>query len=228
MVGVYDSGSGGLSSLVRLKECYPLCDVIYRGDLPNAPYGTKDKETLIPIIENNLRSLYACGAKHILIACVTASSLYPYLSPEVRRGAYPIIDYIAAATLEKTRTRRVGIVSTSRTMKEGALKQALLKHGLSVSESEADALVPLCEAGRTAPTDGAVFETVARACRVHKEHGVDTLVLGCTHFPHFRLTFSREMGEGVTLVPSGEVGADGFIRSIPKSVLCGKGRVHFI
>ena len=112
-------------------------------------------------------------------------------------------------------------------MKEGRLRNFLLAHGALVTESEADALVPLAEEN-VSPCADRIREIVAHATRIHREAKVDTLVLGCTHFPFFADTFHKVMGEDVILVPSGAVGAEDFLKQIPKDVLKGQGHIHFI
>ena len=227
MLGIYDSGSGGLHALATIKAKAPDANILYRGDLSRAPYGTREREDLIQIIKQNIEHFHALGCTHILVACMTASSLTPDLPPEYKEGVFPIVDYVGARSLALSRGGRIGIVSTSRTMKEGRLRNFLLAHGAPVTESEADALVPLAEEN-VSPCDDRIGEIVAQATRIHREAKVDTLVLGCTHFPFFSDTFHKVMGEDVTLVPSGEVGAEEFLKQIPKDVLKGQGHIHFI
>lgn len=228
MVGIYDSGSGGLGSLMTLREIAPCADILYRGDLGNAPYGTKSREQLLPIIKQNIVELRERGCAHILVACMTASSLIPHLSEQERIGVYPITEYVGVSALQSTRSARVGIVSTSRTMQEGRLRTYLQSHGIFVSESEADALVPLAERGMTSPQHPQVRRIIAHATLPHKEARVDTLVLGCTHFPYFTEAFRQAMGEEVQLVSSSTAGAKGFFKQIPKEVLACQGRIQFI
>ena len=96
MIGVYDSGSGGLTALSHLLRLAPRADICYLGDLPHAPYGTKTRAELIPIIEENTLRFLALGAEHILVACVTASSLYSHLF-------HHISPYTATGKCEKRR-----------------------------------------------------------------------------------------------------------------------------
>ncbi len=228
MIGIYDSGSGGLSALSAIRKREKNVDIIYRGDLKNAPYGIKSREELVPLIQRNLERLRSVGCEHILVACMTASSLISHLSLKEQQGVYSIIDCVGESAYSATKNGRVGIVSTSRTMKEGKLREYLVLRGVFVSQSEADALVPLAEAGQTSPNDPLVMDAVVKAVTPHLRAGVDTLVLGCTHFPYFTNAFRLAIGEGVTLVPSGESGATGFLKQISKDVLKGQGHIHFI
>ena len=228
MIGVYDSGSGGLTALSHLLRLAPCADICYLGDLPHAPYGTKTRAELIPIIEENTLRFLALGAEHILVACVTASSLYSHLSPKTQSHLYPITFAISDACAMRTRTGRVGIVSTTRTMREGVIKGLLTHRGLTPTESSADALVLLAERGLTSPEHPEVRDAIKKACLVHQAADVDTLILGCTHFPLFRTAFAEQMGEGVALIDSGREGALAFLQSISKDVLAGRGQVHFI
>ena len=228
MLGIYDSGSGGLTSLCALRALAPSADIFYRGDLLRAPYGTRSREELLPIIRENLSDLRRHGCEHILIACMTASSLIPLLDEEERQGIFPITDGVADRALATTKAGRIGIVSTTRTMREARLRDRLLSHHIVPTESCADALVPLAEKGEISLQSEAVRKVIFTAVAPHKKARVDTLILGCTHFPYFTDAFHALMGEGVTLIPSGKVGAEEFLKQIPKDVLKGKGHIHFI
>ena len=228
MIGIYDSGSGGLTALCALREQAGEVDILYRGDLLHAPYGIRSREELLPILGENIAYLRSLGCEHILVACMTASALIPLLPKEEQRHIYPITDYVGARALAVSRTKRIGIVSTSRTMLEGRLREYLQARCATVSESAADRLVPLAERAQTSPRDSTVTEVIAEAVAVHREAGVDTLVLGCTHFPFFTEAFREAMGERVALVSSSQAGALGFLKQIPKDVLKGQGHIHFI
>lgn len=228
MIGVYDSGSGGLTALSHLVRLAPDADLFYRGDLKNAPYGIKSAAQLVPIIEENTNRFLSLGVEHILVACVTASSLYSYLSPNIRAHLYPITHAVANAAARATASGRIGVVSTTRTMREGVLCRLLTERAYPPTQSTADPLVRLAEQGITDPEHPEVREAVRAACLVHKRAGVDTLVLGCTHFPLFAKAFAAQMGEGVSLIDSGYEGAIAFLTQIPKDVLVGQGQVHFI
>ena len=228
MLGIYDSGSGGLTALYTLRMLAPYADILYRGDLLRAPYGTRSREELLPIIRENLSDLRRHGCEHILIACMTASSLVPLLSEEERQGVFPIIDGVADRAIATTTRGRVGIVSTTRTLREGRLRERLLSHHIVPTESCADALVPLAEKGEISTQSETVLKVISTAVETHKSAEVDTLILGCTHFPYFTDAFRVAMGNDVALIPSGEVGAEEFLKQIPKDVLKGKGHIHFI
>ena len=228
MIGIYDSGSGGLTALCELRKHAKNADILYRGDLKHAPYGTKTREVLLPILKENLNHLKALGCEYILVACMTASSLIPFLPEEEKQDVYPILHYVCERAISLTKTGRIGIVSTSRTMKEGAMRDLFIARGIEITQTEADALVPLAEQGQTDPRHPSVKEAVERATKLHRQADIDTLILGCTHFPYFTKAFRQAMGNKVHLIPSGEVGACGFLKQIPKDVLKGQGHIHFI
>ena len=228
MLGIYDSGSGGLTALSALRALAPRANILYRGDLLRAPYGTRSREELLPIIRENLTLLRRLGAEQILVACMTASSLSHLLPKQEQKGVTPIIDCVAERAIATTRTGRVGIVSTTRTMREGRLRDRLLSHNIQPTESVGDALVPLAERGEIFKESPEVRKAIADAVAVHQRAGVDTLILGCTHFPYFTDAFREALGDEVHLIPSGEVGAEEFFTRLPKNVLQGKGHIHFI
>ncbi len=228
MLGVFDSGRGGLSALSQLRSILPDADITYLADTPHLPYGNKSAEELIPLIEHAILHLYDHGCERVLIACVTASSLYSRLSATAQRIAYPIIPAVAQ-TAVRTSRGRIGIVATARTIREGMLCRALLDTGLSpVSISVGEGLVELVEAGRTDEHDAEALVTVWRTLAPHLAARIDTLVLGCTHYPALTALFRRFLPDTVALVPSGEVGARAFADTLCAADCRGNGITRFL
>ena len=229
MLGVFDSGRGGLGALARLRASLPLADIAYLADTKNLPYGEKSAETLLPLIESALDRLLALGCEKILIACVTASSLHSRLPNRLREVSTPIVDATADAAVRATKNARIGIIATERTVREGVLCQALLNHtsSLSVTQSAAPSLVSLVEEGALSKNDPRTLGAVWHALVPHLLAGADTLVLGCTHFPALTPVFQR-LCPHATLIPSGEVGADAFWRTLQDEDKAGSGRTIYL
>lgn len=228
MLGVFDSGRGGLSALSQLRSILPDADITYLADTQHLPYGNKSAEELIPLIEHAILRLYDHGCERVLIACVTASSLYDRLSVGVQRISYPIIPAIAQAAAHASRGR-IGIVATARTVREGILRCALSGRGFCpVSESVGEGLVELVEAERTDEHDAEALSAVWRTLAPHLRARIDTLILGCTHYPALTALFRRFLPDSVTLIPSGEVGACAFADTLCAADCRGGGITRFL
>ena len=228
MLGVFDSGRGGLGALCELRRILPNADIAYMADTAHLPYGSKSAEVLIPLIDRALLRLRARGCSRILIACVTASSLYDRLSKASQEIAYPIIPAVAHTAAELSLSGRVGIVATERTIREGALSRALAHAGVPpISESVGTGLVELVEDDRTGFHDADALSTVWRTLIPHLRARIDTLVLGCTHYPALAPLFRRLLPDSLTLVCSGEVGARAFADSLSANEQQGRGLTLF-
>lgn len=229
MLGVLDSGRGGLSALCRLRSSLPTADIAYLADTKHLPYGEKRAEELIPLIERALERLLALGCHKILIACVTASSLHARLCDRLQAISTPIVDATAEAAVRATKNGRVGIVATHRTVRQGVLRQALLRlaPSLSLTECAAPELVTLVEEGILSPNDPRALCAVWRALVPHLRGEADTLVLGCTHFSALAPVFHR-LCPSLFWIPSGEVGADAFLSSLRAEDKSGEGRTIYL
>ena len=190
MIGLFDSGSGGINTVRYIKEISDTQDLVYLIDRTNAPYGTRSKKELISITERNIKELSDRGAERVLIACCTASTVYPYIAEEYKKISIPIIEAAANEAKKLTRTRRIGVIATKRTVASHAFKKSL--PGISVTEHPLSELVPLIDGGLCDKTvtedDVRMIEAILYPVLKRR---IDTLVLGCTHFPSLRRTISE-------------------------------------
>ena len=206
MIGILDSGVGGLNSCYELRRLMPREDIIYLADSKNAPYGTKAKEELITLVGKNIRLLKGRGAESVLIACCTASSIYPYLSKEERDISIPIIEPAAKAAARHT---RIAVIATDYTVASHAFKTAIqrINPSCEVTEIGAQILVSLVELGAR---DRELFPREAtllgRLTERIKSIDAECLVLGCTHFSHLEAELSLRL-PGVELVSPARLGA---------------------
>ena len=209
MLGLFDSGSGGLNTVRFLKSAGLDRDLIYLIDRNNAPYGTKSEKQIAKITENNVKALTGMGAERVLIACCTASTAHHLLPQREKAASIPIISAIAREAREKTQTRKIGVLATRHTASSHAFRSAL--PDCEVTEISASELVGRIDSGMSdeemTEADGKMLKELLAPLIAAK---IDTLILGCTHFSSIRLTAERILHEyGISrTVDSAKVGAD--------------------
>ena len=209
MVGLFDSGRGGLNTVRYIKEISDTVDLVYLIDRENAPYGIKTEKELINITERNIQKLLDMGAERVLIACCTASTVHEKLGSEYRKLSIPIIDEVAKEAKKATRTRRVGVIATNHTVNSHAFSSAL--QGLEVSELATPELVTLIDGGLSDKcADGSTERLIENIIRPVLLENIDTLILGCTHFPALKNTILKVASQyGVmNVIDSARIGAE--------------------
>ena len=204
-LGVFDSGIGGLTVVRELLRLLPDEELVYYGDVARLPYGNKSPETITRFSREIIDFLVARDVKAIVVACNTASALaLPELEGTLPVPVVGVIESGARAAAEKSQTGKVGVIATASTVRSGAYTRALhaRRADLDVSERACPLFVPLVEEGWI---DHEVTHAVAREYLAPLEHhGLDTLILGCTHYPLLKQVIGEVMGDGVRLVDSGE------------------------
>jgi glutamate racemase len=208
-IAVLDSGIGGLTVLHELLVSLPEEDYLYMGDTEGFPYGTKSPDWLRPRIDELVRFLLARGAKLLVIACNSATSA----GADVARGAavemgievLTVVDPEAEIAAAITESGRIGVLATPTTVQGGAYRRALEERAagreLDVVEVAAADLAPIIQNGF--PFDERVIETVRSYCEPLKRARIDTLILGCTHYPLVAPMLQRMLGRDVRLVTAG-------------------------
>ena len=208
MIGVFDSGDGGLCTVEKIRELTPFADICFLADRENAPYGTKTRGEIITLTKRNIKRLCDEGAEKVLIACCTASSIFPALSDEEKRIAVPIIDATAKAATEKTKLKKIGVIATKATVLSGAFEKSIkaIMPEAQVFTEQAQELVCLIENGaRDDNIRGCALLKLEKILSKIKCHPFDVLILGCTHFPRLEKTISQIVG--CETVSSAAVGA---------------------
>ncbi|HYL59661.1 MAG TPA: glutamate racemase [Candidatus Acidoferrales bacterium] len=202
-IGVFDSGIGGLTVLKALADALPAEDFIYLGDTARLPYGTKSAEVIVRYSRENTEFLLAKGIKLLVVACNTSSAVA--LDAIAAQTMVPVVGVIepgARAAVKASRKGRIGVIATEATIASGAYTRAIqhLSPRTEIYTRACPLLVPLAEEGWT---DNEVAElTVAHYLESLKQSGIDTLLLGCTHYPLLRAMFERVLGGGVKIVDS--------------------------
>lgn len=202
-IGIFDSGIGGLTVLKEILGELPRESTLYLGDTARVPYGIRSPETVTRYSFETTMFLSSKGIKILVVACNTVSSI----SLEAIRSALtiPVVGVIepgAKAAASATRNKKIGIIGTEATIRSNSYTRAIhaIDSTFEVFGLPCPLFVPLVEEGWT---DGTIAEMIAeRYLKNIKDKGIDTLVLGCTHYPLLKDVFSKIMGEKVALIDS--------------------------
>ena len=205
-IGVFDSGLGGLSAVKELMNVLPAEKIIYFGDTGRVPYGTRSRDTIRKYAFQDAQFLLSRNVKMIVAACGTVSSVAG--APLEEKLAVPytgVVNPTAYTAVRKTRNGKIGVIGTAATVGSHSYKLRLqkLNPDVQVFEQACPLFVSLVENGIIHRDDQITRLVVRRYMAELKDNGVDTVILGCTHFPLLREAISDYMGEDVTLVDSG-------------------------
>lgn len=202
-IGVFDSGIGGLTVLKSLVDELPSEQFIYLGDTARLPYGTKSAEVIVRYSRENAEFLLARGIKMLVVACNTSSAVaLDRIASETIVPVVGVIDPGARAAAKATHSGKIGVIGTEATIASGAYTRAIQKYRpkAEIYTRACPLLVPMVEEGFL---DNEIAEkTVAHYLESLKESGIDTLLLGCTHYPLLRDLFRKVMGPHVRIVDS--------------------------
>ena len=204
-IGVFDSGLGGLTAVRHLQDILPSEDIIYFGDTGRVPYGTRSRDTIHRYAEEDCHLLLENGVKFIIAACGTVSSVAPDLLASLPVPAIGVVDPTAKAAAAATINGRIGILGTAATIRSASFEKALLAINpkFEITATACPLFVPLVENGWIDVSDPVAVPMVRRYLADAKKAGVDTIILGCTHFPLLAPIIRREIGDQVTLIDSG-------------------------
>jgi glutamate racemase len=235
-IAMFDSGVGGLTVLHECLVSLPEEDFVYLGDTEWFPYGVKDPEALRNRIRAIAELLLGGRAKLLVIACNTATSIGEDVAREVADAhgveVVPVVEPQAEIAAAITDSGRVGVLATPNTVESGAYRRALEEQGrsLAVTEVEAPELAPFIQDG--SPFDAGVLEMARAYCAPLKRAEVDTLILGCTHYPLVAPMLQRILGRDVRLVSGGHAVAAAVQRTLERRGLSrasgGEGAYRFL
>ena len=204
-IGVFDSGIGGLTVLHEIIETLPKENTVYLGDTARAPYGTKSVETVLRYSFENCQFLVDKGVKIMVVACNTSTAIaLGRLKDGLTIPVIGVIEPGVRRAVKSTKNKRVGVIGTEATIHSGAYTRALkaADQKIEVYSRACPLFVPLVEEGWT---DNAVVEMTVKAyLGSFKQSGIDTLILGCTHYPLLKKAIRKFMGAAVRLVDSAE------------------------
>jgi len=204
-IGIFDSGIGGLTVVRQLHRVLPHEDLVYLGDTARVPYGSKSPGTVVRFACEDTQFLIQQNVKAVVVACNTVSAwALPTLERKFSVPIFGVITPGAQAALKRSRNRRIGVIGTTTTVRSQAYSRAILARDDSarVFARACPLLVPLVEEGWT---HNKITQTILRAyLSPMLRRGIDTLVLGCTHYPLLKKVIRGVVGREVALVDSAE------------------------
>lgn len=216
-IGVFDSGLGGLTAVREIRSILPSENIIYFGDTSRVPYGGRSAEILLRYARQDVRFLRTFDVKALLVACGTVSTnALPVLAAESDIPILGVVEPACAAAAQVTRNKKVGLIATAASVRSGAYERCLsaLDGDIQVYAKACPLFVPLVENGRFRPGDTVIETVAAEYLAPLRATGIDTLILGCTHYPLLSEIIANIMGSGVTLVDSGAAAAQALRREL--------------
>ncbi len=206
-IGIFDSGLGGLTAAGELARLLPSEHIIYFGDTGRVPYGSRSKETILKYANQDVAFLKSFDLKAIVIACGTVSTVA--IEQLKMQNDLPIVGVVEPAAMmaaKVTQNGKVGLIGTSASVNSGAYEKVIASVSLdiNVTAQACPLLVPLIEAGRVHEGDCVTETVLSEYLEPMKKAQVDTLVLGCTHYPLLKGMIAKQMGDHVTLIDTGE------------------------
>ena len=202
-LGVFDSGLGGLTVVRAINEALPGENIIYLGDTARVPYGTKSPGTVVRFACEDTAFLLRQNVKAVIVACNTASAwALPALEKEFLVPIFGVIAPGVGAALEATRNGRIGVIATAATVRSEAYSRGVLARCATarVFARGCPLLVPLVEEGWT--NHRVTREILREYLAPFRRHRIDTLILGCTHYPLLKPALRATLGPGVALIDS--------------------------
>lgn len=205
-IGVFDSGMGGLTCVAEIMKLMPNENIIYFGDTARVPYGNRSRETILEYARQDVNFVKKHDVKMIIAACGTVSSAVGQAKDF--GGGVPFTGVVipaVQAACAATRSGRIGVIGTAATIRSGAYGKAIrtIRQDAVIIGNACPLFVPLVENGITDKDDIVVKTMVSRYLEPIKRENVDTLILGCTHYPLLRDAIAEYMGKSVKLISSG-------------------------
>lgn len=204
-IGIFDSGLGGLSAVKTVLAHLPNEDVIYFGDSGRAPYGTRSEKTIEQYAKEDIEFLEKFDCKLIMAACGTVSSVAKNAISHVKVPFVEVVKPASAAAVKATKNNKIGVMGTSATINSGSYIEEIAKFNkdIDVCGVSCPLLVSLVENNWIDSDNYIAKEIIKRYLEPLMQKGVDTIILGCTHFPHLAPIISQVIGEEITLIDTG-------------------------
>lgn len=205
MIGIFDSGLGGLTALKEIRRLMPEQELIYFGDTGRVPYGPRSGETISKYAMQDMRFLTSFPVDAVVVACGTVSTTaLPLLRKSFGIPIIGVVEGAAEAAARATKNGRIAVIGTAATIRTGAFPQAILKllPDAEVSSKACPLFVPLVESGFVDQDDEVTLLVCRRYLESIRKTGCDTLILGCTHYPIIAPAIAKVL-PGVTLINTG-------------------------
>ena len=229
-IGIFDSGVGGLTVLKQVARLLPREELFYVGDTARVPYGTKSPETVRRYALESAGFLVRQGVKMLVVACNTASAVaVEDLAARFRIPVIGVIEPGSRRAAALTANRKVGVIGTEGTVKSGAYARAIRSENsaIEVTSVACPLFVPLVEEGWAEHRIAGIAAAEYLAPLIHA--GIDSLVLGCTHYPLLKNTLRSALGDTIKLIDSAEETAEVVVETLPSvgANLSGQGATRF-
>ncbi len=205
-IGIFDSGLGGLTVMKEIVKALPNEDIVYFGDTGRVPYGTRSRETIKKYAKEDASFLLSHNVKAVVAACGTVSAVAADTANILPVPFFEMISPAVNAAVRATKNKKIGIIGTPATVRSGEHKKRILEilPDAEIFATACPLFVPLVEEGLTSAENLMVVETAKKYLLPLKEKGIDTLILGCTHYPLLSEVIASVLGEGVTLINPAE------------------------
>ncbi len=209
-IGIFDSGLGGLTCLAQVIKTMPCENIIYFGDTARIPYGTRSRETVLEYAKQDVAFIKKHEVKMIIAACGTVSSTVGNIEDFAGDTLFTgVVLPASKVACEVTKNNKIGVIGTGTSITSGAYRKAIhnINPDIEVFDNACNLFVSLVENGLD--SDDVVVKIITeRYLKEIKASGVDTLILGCTHFPIISKAIGEYMGDNVTLISSGATAAE--------------------
>lgn len=204
-IGVFDSGLGGLSAIKAFLKYLPEEDIIYFGDTQRVPYGSRSVETIESFAKDDIKFLEQFNCKMIVAACGTVSSVAVNATSQIKEPFVGVVKPAAISAVKATKNKKIGIMATAATISSDAYTKEIKKHDsdIEVYGVSCPVLVALVENNWIDEDDHITREIIERYLKPLLEKDVDTIILGCTHFPHLAPIIQSVCGDNITLIDNG-------------------------
>lgn len=216
-IGVFDSGLGGLTAVRQLRRVLPGEDIVYFGDTGRVPYGSRAHDTIVQYARQDIRFLLSQDVKFIIAACGTVSSTFP--PEEAAKLPVPYTGVVGAASraaVAATRNRKIGIIGTAATIRSGSYAAVIrdMMPDVEITAKACPLFVPLVENGYVNDGNPVTRLIIEEYLTQVRDAGIDTLILGCTHYPLLKKMIGDFMGDSVTLIDPGKLTAIATARAL--------------
>ncbi|MBI1871134.1 MAG: glutamate racemase [Chlamydiae bacterium] len=222
-IGIFDSGIGGLTVFSQVEKLLPSENLIYLGDTARVPYGTKSKETIERFAQEDTQFLLQKNVKFMIAACNTVSALaLPFLKKEMNIPIMGVIEPAVQKAIFLSQNSRIGVIGTRATIESKAYDMAFaqLDPSVQVFSQACPLLVPLVEEGWL--NEPEAFSITQKYFEPLIEKKIDTLILGCTHYPLLSAIIQKAIGEKVTLIDSAKATAEVCLKTLDERNLLNK------
>lgn len=204
-IGIFDSGLGGLSAVKAVFGNLPNEDIIYFGDTQRVPYGSRSEKTIEAFASDDIAFLEQFNCKLIMAACGTVSSVAVNATSKIKEPFVGVVKPSCEAAVKATKNKKIGVMATAASINSGAYDReiARLDPEATVTGVSCPVLVTLVENNWIDEDNYISKEIIHRYLKPLLDIGADTIILGCTHFPHLAPIIQSVVGEGITLIDSG-------------------------